>query len=89
MQTHLFSSFYLFCIPLLPPEMKFTLAAGSLKWQLSLRGRQIPVARVGPGSAARASDTWLMGTAIGKVSMARARGHHLGCSTGKEGAIAN
>lgn len=58
------------CIPALPPEMKFTFAAGSLKWQLSLRGRQIPVAGAGPGSAARASDTRLAGTAMGKVRLA-------------------
>lgn len=51
MKTFFFLSLSLFCIPSLPPEMKLTFAAGSLKWQLSLRGRQIPVAGADPGRA--------------------------------------
>lgn len=56
-------SLVFFRILSLPPEMKFTFAAGSLKRHLSLGGRQIPVAGADPGSTAHASDMQLIGMA--------------------------
>lgn len=58
-----------FCILALPPEMKFTFTAGSLKRQLSLGGRQIPVAGADPVSTAYDSDMQLTGMASRKVSL--------------------